>query len=393
MTALRRLTLLILFPVMALFGCGKANDQAPTVNNGAHPANWLVAHRLAYYQNPNQCQECHGADLKGGITKIDCFNQAGLGQCHAGGHGPRLTIHVIPFTDPALHGPQAKKDLTVCQGCHGTPGGAGSNPRFNIIFGSMPAGCESPGCHNPKMAHPTPWATHNTSGNQANACALCHGATFSGGVGPACSSCHTQLVAGTIPVLGQCVSCHSNPPNGTTAPNIAGSHAVHLGLSAMSGNCAACHTGGGSGTTSHGTGLTLAFAATFNANAGPAAFNGTTCTNTSCHGGQPSPAWGTTLDVSTSCTSCHQAGTAENISYHSGQHNFHLTTGLICTDCHDMSDNTAHFANVTTKIFETQPSTTLRSYLGYSQQSCTVSATLPQGVQFTACHSGTRSWN
>lgn len=397
MTSISTLTKLLFLTVACctLFGCGKANDKAPALDNtGTHPAGWRTGHRIAYRQTPDQCRECHGIDFTGGVTKIDCFNQAGLGQCHAGGHGPRPTIHVVPFLDPALHGPLAKADLIVCQGCHGTAGGAGSNPRFTVPFGSIPAGCEA--CHIQNMAHPKPWLTHASAGNKANACALCHGATFAGGAGPACSTCHKQLAAGTIPIPGQCISCHGNPPQGTTTPNRAGSHAAHLALPALTGNCTVCHTGGGIGTASHNTTLTVAFTPAVTANAGPATFNGTTCANISCHGGQQTPAWGTPLDVIATCTACHQPGT-ENISNNSGQHAEHKTLGLICTDCHDMSNGTAHFGNVTTKPFETKPGTTLRSFINYNQtaQSCTVSlpSPPPQGVQFTTCHSDTRSWN
>ena len=288
----------------------------------------------------------------------------------------------------------AKKDLTICQDCHGTPGGAGSNPRFNRIYGSIPAGCESSGCHAIKMAHPKPWKTHSTSGNQSNACALCHGVDFGGSLAnnaPSCKSCHVGLAAGVVPVAGQCVTCHGNPPNGSAPPNRAGSHAAHLALPAMSGNCAVCHTGGGNGATDHATTLTMAFAATF----GPtASFNlNDTCSNVSCHGGLISPVWGTSFDVIANCTNCHQSAVAYP-GYHTGQHAKHTGIGILCTDCHDMTNQEAHFGNVTTNIFETKPNTTLRSYLNYNKvaQSCMVSNPPPQGVQFTGCHSGTKNW-
>jgi predicted CxxxxCH...CXXCH cytochrome family protein len=162
----------------------------------------------------------------------------------------------------------------------------------------------------------------------------------------------------------------------------------------MSGNCAACHTGGGIGASNHATALTMAFPANVNANSGPAAFNGTTCSNVSCHGGLITPAWGDTLNVSTNCDKCHQPGTSEYIGNFSGQHSLHKSIGLICTDCHDMSDNAAHFGIVTTKTLETRPATTLRAYLRYDQtaQSCMVLSPPPPGVQFTGCHGGTENW-
>ncbi|MDD2897321.1 MAG: CxxxxCH/CxxCH domain-containing protein [Desulfuromonadaceae bacterium] len=376
-----------------LFACGKVNEKAPALNStNSHPADWRTAHRVAYRQKPDSCRECHGIDLKGGITKVGCSTDS----CHAGNHPPRAIIHPVPFKGTAdlnmAHGSLAKMDLTICQDCHGTTGGAGSNPRFNLVYGNLPAGCESSGCHNANMAHPKPWKAHSSSGNQANACALCHGANYEGGVGPSCKSCHTQLQAGLLPVAGQCTSCHGYPPNGSVAPNKSGSHATHLALAGMSANCAACHTGGGSGTANHATTLTVSIATTF----GPAdSFNGTTCSNISCHGGQISPAWGGSLDVIANCTGCHQSAVTYP-GYHTGQHSKHLSVGLLCTDCHDMSNQSAHFGNVTTKLFETLPHTTLRSYLSYDKTAqvptCLVSSTLPPGVQFTGCHSDTRKW-
>jgi predicted CxxxxCH...CXXCH cytochrome family protein len=405
----------VLVAVTFLAGCGKSNDaglQLSAVNK--HPADWLTAHRSAYMKTPDVCRSCHGTDLNGGVTKIDCSNQVGLGQCHAGGHPPRQVAHPLPFKAPAvpaaLHGSEAKKDLIICQDCHGEPNattgesGAGSNPRFNKTIGSLPSGCELSGCHLINMAHPKPWKGHKEAGNTANACALCHGATFAGGSGPACTTCHTQLLAGIVPVAGQCTSCHGNPPNGTVTPNRAGSHAVHLALGGMSGNCAACHTGGGSVAANHGTvsHATVAFATTLNANLGAATYVAATgCVNVACHGGKQTPVWGGSLD---SCTGCHQAGTQagtpEYISYFSGKHDKHMnfsisgTGGVItCTDCHDMTSDSKHFKDVTTKAFETLPSTTLRSFYNATQQSCTITSPLPPGVQFTGCHSGTRSWN
>jgi predicted CxxxxCH...CXXCH cytochrome family protein len=158
----------------------------------------------------------------------------------------------------------------------------------------------------------------------------------------------------------------------------------------MSGDCAVCHTGGGRNNAGHGKTLTLAIASDFSTSSGTATFNGTTCSNVSCHGGQLSPAWGTPLDVSTNCTSCHKAGSAEYISNNSGRHAVHSgIEGITCVNCHDMTNSATHFKNVTTKVFETPPSSTLRSYLQYdAQKSCTVTNPTP----FTGCHSDKKSW-
>ena len=391
----------------ALFACGKANDQAPALSSvNKHPDTWLTGHRAAYRQNSDQCRGCHGNELLGGVTKIGCSANS----CHSGNHPPRDVIHPVPFKGTGslnkAHGGMAKKDLTICQDCHGTPGGAGSNPRFNLVFGTLLVGCESSGCHNAKMAHPKQWQTHSSSGNQSNACALCHGANFEGSTAngaPSCKSCHAGLTAGLVPVSGQCVSCHGNPPNSLATPNRAGSHAVHLALGGMSGKCSVCHTNGGSGTGSHGSLLpdiaaaTVAFASNFNVSLGAASYAAATgCINVTCHGGQQTPAWyGGTIDVSASCAGCHNSGTTSGyLSYNSGKHAYHLLTiqtKLSCNDCHDMSAGANHFKDVTTTdSIETPASSTLRKYLNYNpvSQSCTVQNPPPAGVSFTACHSG-----
>jgi predicted CxxxxCH...CXXCH cytochrome family protein len=390
----------------SIFACGKANDKAPAMNStGAHPDNWRSSHRAAYRQTPDQCRECHGSDLKGGLTKVDCFNQAGFGQCHAKinpgdllGHGPRSIIHPIPFTDPALHGAMAKKDLTICQDCHGTAGGAGSNPKFNLVYGSLPAGCVSSGCHNqnPGLGHPKPWNAHASAGNQANACALCHGTSFGGGGtgnGPACSSCHKLLAAGTIPIAGHCVSCHGYPPSGSVAPNSAGSHAKHLALPELKNNCAVCHDGGGIGSTAHvvyngSRSSIVGILPVFSAKAGTPSFNASalTCANVKCHGGQATPAWGGFL--TSGCLSCHAAGTAQYNSYNSGKHADHIANGLACTDCHDATKlAVGHFSNLSSTTISQPASGTLRNYLNYIRPTC-APASIPAGNQVGVCHDG-----
>lgn len=385
----------------SLFACGKANDKAPALgSNNSHPAGWRAGHRSVYRQNPDQCRECHGTDLKGGLTKVDCFNQAGLGQCHAGGHGPRSIIHVVPFTDPALHGAMARKDLTICQDCHGTVGSAGSNPSFNLVFGSLPAGCASSGCHNQNagLGHPKPWNTHASAGNQANACALCHGANFGGGSGPACSSCHKQLVATTIPVSGQCISCHGYPPNGSVSPNVAGSHAVHLALPEVHDNCAVCHSGGGIGSAIHRTyssnrPVMVGVVTVFSAKTGAPLFNASsrTCSNVRCHGGQTSPVWGSSL--TSSCVSCHAAGATQYNSYNSGKHVDHIANGLACTDCHDSTALApGHFSNLSSSAINQKASGTLRGYLNYNPTTPTCSPqAIPAGNQVGVCHANLSS--
>lgn len=417
MKTMKLLTKII--PSMALavtiWGCGKVNDAAPAVSaSGQHPALavWYVDHRAAYAKDPQQCTACHGGDLKGGIAKVDCFTGIeGIPgfPCHSNGHAPRTVPHPVPFKDPALHGPAAKADFIYCQSCHGTAAGPGGNPRFNVAIGTLANGCED--CHLPKSAHPpvdpakvpgfpASWPGHAGAGNMSNACILCHGATLrgpaEGGVGPACSSCHTGLAAGSIPTPGTCTSCHGKPP-------ASGSHAVHNGLAGVTDVCNSCHNGAGSGTAKHDNGIVdVAFLASYNARSGSATFNANkSCANVSCHGGVTTPVWGGSIDVASQCTVCHVAGTASQTpqynSYWSGQHTFHLTqVGMVCSDCHDMSvtsGGASHFSGLSTQTFELAPRFTIR-VPGYATTpgSCNPTASPAAGTfSIGVCH-GTRSW-
>ncbi len=388
---------------MVLSGCGTANTGAPSLDSaGKHPQNWLSGHRAAYLANTIQCRECHGADLKGGITKVDCFNQGALARCHSNGHGPRSIIHPLPFASSLLHGSEAAKDLIVCQSCHGTPGSSGSNPQFNVRIGSLASGCELSGCHIQKMAHPKSWNSHGTSGNQANSCALCHGANFSGGNGPSCKSCHARLATGGLPIKGQCSSCHGNPPSGSLYPDRIGSHARHTALSGVT--CSACHNGFGSGSHSHYSSARvqqlqlsakMGFMATYNARNNSANFNTTTntCANIKCHGGQTTPIWGATLDSLTECRKCHSAGSTQYNGYLSDTH-FHLDPnfGLFCTDCHDMTSQVApnHFSNLSSISHNQPASRTIRSFLNYDKTTqpptCFIASGASPGANYVSCH-------
>lgn len=394
------------------WGCGKGNDNAPAVAvSGTHPANWRTAHRKAYLTNPSQCKECHGADLMGGITKVGCST----GSCHANGHPPRQIAHAMPFLTGTVHGPVAKVDLAICNDCHGRQISTTAY-RFDIPTSTMPNGCESTGCHNNaqqavNLGHPKTWLKHDSAGNQANACSLCHGATFQGDTGPACSICHVKLAPGVIPVASQnCGSCHGNPPNGSTHPNMAGSHAKHTALPGVT--CSACHLGAGSGTIFHYYSSRIVraarvkFSASYNAKTGVAALNADkTCANVKCHGGRnylpvgTPVVWGSTFDSASpnNCQACHEQGSAKQSpqynSYYSGQHVKHLQLGLACTDCHDQkilfrSSAPSHFSNLSSVTFDLDPSLTMKQYLNYTIPARTCApSTPPSDNQFVfGCH-------
>lgn len=224
---------------VSCFSCHVYN-QAPPFS--IHPADWTdtyVDHRAFAATNGfTSCAiaACHGADQHlplGGTTGPSCAsatftNSAGQTRsCHA--EGPSLAPHPLDgsYLSGAVHGVDAKADLTICQGCHGQPGGPGSNPRFNVgIESAGVTGCEA--CHGANYAHPAAWAGpnatfHYSAGNQQGACSLCHGVNLDG-VG--------------------CISCHAAPPSGTIQPNRLGSNGRHS-RGAHQQSCDVCHTNNG----------------------------------------------------------------------------------------------------------------------------------------------------
>jgi hypothetical protein len=331
--------LITILSALLLWGCANSNDSAVTVDAaGKHQPGWLTAHGASYLNDASTCKSCHGTDLTGGNVGVSC-----------------------------------------------------SSATFNGLT-----------CH-AALPHPRPWLAHNLATNQLSACSPCHGAGLAGGaLAPACSKCHTSLAPGTVPVLGACVSCHANPPNGAVFPNISGAHSAHLALSLI--GCASCHTGGGSGSATHGNALTVALLANFNAKTGAAVRNSDgTCSFVSCHGGVTTRNWqGGRVNPLLECDLCHTAGTAaatpQYNSFYSGEHQKHLTeVGLRCVDCHDMSITSggkSHFSDLTTPVFDLNPSATMRTPLNYNSaaKSCSPGNAPPAGsFSIGVCH-GARSW-
>lgn len=246
----------------------------------AHPTNWQGtngprSHRatpdVAWAPGCGLChntlQEAPGAFPGAPSCFAPSFANALSGGVALGCHtdGPRSVPHAVDGTyfAPAAHGPDAKADLVSCQNCHGEAGGPGSNPRFNVgILSVGGQGCEA--CHNDGTAHPAPgtrenvrWFDGEFSHRDAErldvACARCHGAVLEGGVGPACTDCHTVSPAANPT---GCVSCHDLPPSGQAPagdvyPNRAGQHRRFGHTTLIGSDCSVCHSTGGFGTAAH----------------------------------------------------------------------------------------------------------------------------------------------
>jgi len=162
---------------MALFGCSNGSNTSIVLDStGKHPANWLVPldggnHPVTYLTSPEKCLECHGTDLKGGVSNVSCFSADRNGiTCHA--QGP--SGHPTGWNNPSAHGAHAKAAATgangiaFCKNCHGAD--------YSKVLGTK----SCTGCHGVAAPHPPkPWfgsaSTHkNTDTSNAPACAACH---------------------------------------------------------------------------------------------------------------------------------------------------------------------------------------------------------------------------
>ena len=215
--------LILLAAFAAAAGCSTAESPSTSGNNvnnnlnhvlpsGGSVSGWLVvpsggthtsSATLDYIGNNGSsgCTQCHGTDLKGGISGVSCFgNPAG---CH---HNP-----VANWATPAGHGATAKKapgssGYASCQICHGskfTGGGANVSCLNN-------AACHGAGAASPHA--PKPWrassggVTHtNTDPQNAPVCAQCH---FPGSANNPAGHPATPAPAGTAPGCFNNTLCH-----------------------------------------------------------------------------------------------------------------------------------------------------------------------------------------
>ena len=347
-----------------IWGCGSANSNAPILDEaGKHAANWIVDHRASFVRDKSVCIDCHGSDLKGGISKVSCFSSLFDGQsCHAGGP----VGHPDGWRDPDYHGGAAKAQpgdetgFTSCQACHGTDYAGGVSKVSCFSAGRDTGSCHVTNGVSVQAPHsPIPWRTYpapthtdtvdDAAGVNASACEICHRAgknlrtsiiaTYAGGK-PGCFNstlCHGQMghpLGWAQPVnhgstaksnLTSCQQCHADKPFGGPGSNPRFN--VQLGrlADAALGNsgCEVCHAP----LAAHPRVLQIpaAFGAITTLNplgtpwylhckASPSGFDG--CTR--CHGANLDGAGG--VAGATACTFCHGSGLP--------------STQKNCTSCH-----------------------------------------------------------
>ncbi len=137
-----------------------------------HPENWADEHRQAALSEGSTCPECHGADLRGGVSDVSCFTPLEGGRsCHESGTGSR---HTAGWSLDSEHGRAAKARPGISSGL----GSWQASPGNDYRGGTSDVACSS--CHGVPAPHPeSPWLhspnSHATA-NEQNApfCAECH---------------------------------------------------------------------------------------------------------------------------------------------------------------------------------------------------------------------------
>jgi len=327
------------------------------------------------------CQTCHGSgtNFSGGSSGVSCTNTAG---CHGATVSSPHPKDWLP-DNTYKHNTTSPGNASVCAYCHrnanpGTPG------CFNNTL-----------CHGAVAAHPVPYNDNShytvTSATFPGSCGTCHAVSGAPVNPPEPNPCQTCHVAASPLTALNCTSCHASPPNsgapaGAAYPNIAGTHAAHIALDNTGTpiSCNTCHNGLGPSLanlnhynranaipTENAARVPpgdVLFLATYNAESGASSFdNGAalSCSNVSCHGGQPTPNWRTgTIDVNNACTNCHISGTTQYNSYNSGDHTLHINlfgnTPNTCKFCHNTTTLAVnHFTTLSTPAMEGPASATI----------------------------------
>jgi hypothetical protein len=289
--------------LLALFvsGCSSSTENTGLSlvdPNGNHPANFLSTHPGFAVADVNQCTQCHGDDLMGGISNQSCF----LSACH---HDPEPGwVSTPPAAQP--HGASAKavpgsSGFVSCQICHAE----------DFSGGGAQVTCLSASCHGGPgtSPHPAQWRSGDTyvhastAEENASVCVQCHLDGANSPIGPP----SPPAPAGTPPGCFNSTLCHGasavpHPVGATwvTVPPASQPHGNDAkaapGAATGFDYCQVCH---GSGTDFAGGSSGISCYTCHGASAPhPASWRtGDTYVHTSVEGGNASV-----------CAFCHAAG-------------------------------------------------------------------------------------
>lgn len=202
---------LLLAAGLVLFACSTATTGSLLDESGKHPAAFGQTHPSYARPDGGACAECHGRDLRGGISKVSCFSAAFRGMlCHASGPA----FHPAAWADnnsrpqgtAGWHGSAFLQNRRInglqCSGCHTlgsiTAPGSGKCVTCHFTYASAPVRripVGSSTLHN--------WVTGQVAGHSDNAffndnavkavCQACHETNNRFGNPPHCHNCHAPF--------------------------------------------------------------------------------------------------------------------------------------------------------------------------------------------------------
>lgn len=204
------LALGLLLSLFTLSGCGDKNSQATfdpaTTKHIGDQLTWKVStHKSEALARMENCTECHGSDLTGGISNVNCATQCHLGVADSA-HPLAWGKNTAGDTTTIILGHKFTVDPASCttSTCHATGGAAQQKL------------CTT--CHtwNATSRHPLTYDfTDNSVGNTVShkayinsiqggkkdtcAVASCHGSDLSGGItARSCKNCHANITVSGI---------------------------------------------------------------------------------------------------------------------------------------------------------------------------------------------------
>ncbi len=234
-------TVILLFGlILVVAGCSTQNSKSSVdPDTGKHYiAGWSnpATHGAWAEQSSSDggfasCQECHGDDFSGGISKTACSS------CH-GGSAPHPTAWLT-------HSATDQSNAPVCAVCHTGGNNLTSFPTPTPPPAGTPPGCfNNTLCHDQNPGHAPGWADPAAHGaaaksrtNGFSGCQVCHGTDFKGAVSGTAPSClENSLCHGPTTT-----SPHPQAPWRTSAGSARTHTDTNEGNSTV---CAICHTGG-----------------------------------------------------------------------------------------------------------------------------------------------------
>jgi predicted CxxxxCH...CXXCH cytochrome family protein len=337
-------------------------------HNKSLPSNAVAGTAIWNTSTQGRCDVCHSTSASGvpasddhlihNVTKGYTCNTCHNGAIHFNGGNANISFSGVGNNSGTYNTSWSNSSQTCIAYCHDPngPSYAGGDA-FAVWTNTTNRTCTS--CHD----NPPITTGNNVSHTTSTNCNMCHGTG-------AVSGTQTGHINGvvTIEYTGlSCISCHSQPPGGSTRFNTTGAHTIHVnagyGDVPISG-CDYCHSTGGWNNDSHYSDFSnakvvpnsLATIGKYVMN--PATGSDDTCSGVSCHtnGLSTEARVGTAIWNATtagSCNYCHSL--AQSGLPPTGNHIKHYTIeNYSCATCHgqnaDAGTQTGHKTNATIDI-------------------------------------------